>query len=226
MTEAGRAAAIVRILEREWLALAAPVKLLPRHNPFVILIAAVLSTRTQDKVTAAATKRLLTAAPSPFLLSRLRFSRLCQLIQPVGFYRTKARQLRMIARQIERLRRVPDTLEGLLSLPGVGRKVANVVLAEAFGQPVVAVDTHVHRISNRLGLVQTRVPAETEAALVALLPRRFRGRWNRLIVSLGQTYCRPVRPRCRECPIEHLCPKVGTGFGRYQSCQSSARTTR
>lgn len=209
MTGARRVAAIVRILEREWPNLAAPVKQMPREDPFVILVGAVLSTRTQDRVTAAATRRLMAAASSPAHLSRMGLARLRRLIYPVGFYRTKARQLRLLARQVARLRRVPDTLEGLLELPGVGRKVANIVLAEAFGQPKVAVDTHVHRISNRLGLVQTSKPMQTEALLTNLIPQRFRGRWNRLIVSLGQTYCRPARPGCPRCPVEELCPRIG-----------------
>ncbi|MEO0073689.1 MAG: endonuclease III [candidate division WOR-3 bacterium] len=226
MTEARRAVAIARILDREWASSAAPIKLLPRRDPFTVLVGAVLSTRTQDAVTAAAVRRLMASAPSSARLSRMGLTRLRRLIYPVGFYRTKARQLHLLARQVAHLRYVPNTLEGLLELPGVGRKVANVVLAEAFGKPAVAVDTHVHRISNRLGLVQTTRSEQTEAVLIRLIPKRLRGRWNRLIVSLGQTYCRPVRPRCRECPVGSLCLKVGVDLREYQSCQSSARTTR
>lgn len=184
---------------------------MPARGAFRILVGAVLSTRTQDPVTAAAAGRLEVAAPGPAALARLTPAAVEKLIYPVGFYRTKAKALPELARMlVERWEgRVPDTMEELLELPGVGRKVANIVLAGAFGRPAIAVDVHVQRISNRLGLVRTVRPEETERALERILPRRFAGRWNALIVALGQTICRPQRPRCTVCPVERWCRKVG-----------------
>lgn len=170
-----------------------------------------LSTRTQDPVTALAADRLTAVAPGPAELARLRSAAVEELVYPVGFYHTKARALPELGRLlVERHNgRVPATMAELLELPGVGRKVANIVLAVAFGQPAIAVDTHVQRISNRLGLVRTKRPEQTERALERILPRRYAGRWNALIVALGQTVCRPVNPRCAECPVRRWCRRVG-----------------
>ncbi|HDQ99624.1 MAG TPA: endonuclease III [candidate division WOR-3 bacterium] len=181
---------------------------MPVSGPFRILVATVLSTRTQDPVTAAAAGRLRAVAPDPAALARLTPARVEKLIYPVGFYRTKARHLPELARRLVG-RSVPDTLEELLELPGVGRKVANIVLSKAFGRAAIAVDTHVHRVSNRLGLVRTVRPEQTERALMAVLPRRYRGEWNELLVAHGQTVCRPTRPRCSECGVSRWCRKVG-----------------
>ena len=184
---------------------------MPARGPFRILVGAVLSTRTQDPVTAAAAERLEGAAPDPSALARLKPAAVEKLIYPVGFYHTKARALPELARMlVERWQgRVPDTMEELLELPGVGRKVANIVLAGAFGRPAIAVDVHVQRISNRLGIVRTTRPEQTEQALERILPRSVAGRWNVLLVALGQTICRPQRPRCGDCPVERWCRKVG-----------------
>jgi endonuclease-3 len=182
---------------------------MPRRGAFRILVSAVLSTRTQDPVTAAASTRLLRSAPTPRALAELDVAAVRRLIFPVGFYRTKARLLPGLARMLlERWGgRVPRTLDELLELPGVGRKVANIVLSQGHGVPAIAVDTHVQRISNRLGLVRTRRPLDTELALMNLLPRNRWLDWNHLLVALGQTVCRPLRPRCGECPVTRLCPK-------------------
>ncbi len=180
---------------------------MPRRDPFRVLVSAVLSTRTQDPVTAAAGSRLFGHASDPCKLARLRPAQVSRLIYPVGFYRTKARLLNRLGRILctEHSGQVPDTLEELLKLPGVGRKVANIVLSQAFGRPAIAVDTHVQRISNRLGLVCTTRPIETERALMRILPTAYQADWNHLIVALGQTICRPTRPRCPVCPVRHLC---------------------
>jgi endonuclease III len=201
---------VVRALERAWPGLDAPVKRMPRRDPFRVLVAGVLSTRTRDPVTAAAAGRLFAVAPDARALARLRPRELERLIYPVGFYRTKARALPRLGRLLLARWRgsVPRTREELLLLPGVGRKVANIVLAQAFGRPAIAVDTHVHRISNRLGLVRTLTPAQTEAALEEVLPVGYRARWNQLLVALGQTVCLPTRPRCPQCPVGHGCPKL------------------
>lgn len=191
--------------------MAAPVKRMPRRHPFRVLVAAVLSTRTQDPVTAAASQRLLRLAPTPSALAQLAPARIRRLIYPVGFYRTKALRLPELGRMLiaHWNGRVPQTLPELLSLPGVGRKVANIVLAQAFGQPAIAVDTHVQRISNRLGLVSTRRPEQTEFALMRVLPQAVWAEWNQLLVALGQTTCRPNRPLCSSCPVQRWCARIG-----------------
>jgi endonuclease-3 len=193
----------------------APVKLMPRRDPFRILVSAVLSTRTQDPVTAAASARLFRRASDPRALARLTPARIQKLIFPVGFYRTKAELLPRLARMlVERWNgRAPRTMAELLDLPGVGRKVANIVLSQGFGLPAIAVDTHVQRISNRLDLARTSRPVDTELALMKILPRRCWKDWNRLLVALGQTVCRPRRPRCPACPVNRLCPKRGVRPG-------------
>ncbi len=210
---------IVRALRRAYQAGNAPVKKMPRRDPFRILVSTVLSTRTQDPVTAKAARGLLEKAPGPARLARLKPARIEKLIYPVGFYHTKAKLLPELARTlVERWAgKVPDTLEGLLQLPGVGRKVANIVLSRGFGIRAIAVDTHVQRISNRLGLVRTRRPEKTEARLMKVLPRRYWIEWNVLLVALGQTVCRSARPDCRACPVRRWCRKVGVGRqGRTQ----------
>jgi len=189
----------------------APVKLMPQRDPFRILVSAVLSTRTQDPVTAAASARLFQHAASPRALARMTPARIQKLIFPVGFYRTKARLLPELASMLaERWGGdVPPTMAELLELPGVGRKVANIVLSQGFRLPAIAVDTHVQRISNRLDLVRTSRPADTERRLMDVLPRHRWRDWNHLLVALGQTVCRPQRPLCTECPLSRLCPKRG-----------------
>ena len=202
---------------------------MPTRTPFRILVSTVLSTRTQDSVTTAASARLFAVASDPVKLARLKPARIERLIHPVGFYRTKARLLPELARVlVERWDgRVPDTLDELTELPGVGRKVANIVLSRGFGKPAIAVDTHVHRISNRLGLVRSKVPEKTEARLAKLLPRRYWVEWNYLLVAHGQTVCRPIGPKCDACPLSRWCRRVGVN--RFRHPRSSVRpsaTTR
>ena len=182
-----------------------------RADPFRTLVSVVLSSRTQDDVTIAAVERLMAVAPTPRRLMELDEATIAKLIYPVGFYRTKARHLKQLSRiLVERFDGcVPDRFEDLVKLPGVGRKTANLVLSEAFGRATIAVDTHVHRISNRLGLVQTQAPEATEAALKKITPVRDRSDINHWFVALGQTICRPLRPRCEVCPLADLCPRIG-----------------
>ena len=179
----------------------APVKLMPQKDPFRILVSAVLSTRTQDPVTAEASARL----------SRLSPARIQTLIFPVGFYRTKAKLLPRLARMLVGHwgSNVPRTMVELLELPGVGRKVASIVLSQGYGLPAIPVDTHVQRLSNRLDLVRTSRPIDTERRLMEILPRNAWKDWNRLLVALGQTICRPRQPLCSVCPLSGLCPKRG-----------------
>jgi endonuclease-3 len=186
------------------------------ESPYRILIGCVLSLRTKDETTYPATERLFRRAKDPVAMLRLRPRTIERLIYPVGFYRRKAAQIREISRLLlERHRgRVPDTLEELLLLPGVGRKTANLTLTLGYGKPGICVDTHVHRIANRLGWVDTRHPDQTEAALRQFLP----GRWwipvNETLVRHGQQICHPVSPRCSECAVTRSCPRSGVTRSR------------
>jgi endonuclease-3 len=183
-----------------------------REDPFSVLIATMLSAQTKDAVTHAASTRLFRVARSPASLARLPTSRIRTLIFPVSFYRTKARHVKATCRELLRrfAGRVPSRMEDLLTLPGVGRKTANLVLILSHGsRDNICVDTHVHRIANRLGWVQTRSPVETEQALYRVVPRRWWPDVNLLLVTWGQNVCRPVFPRCRACPVNVLCPRIG-----------------
>jgi endonuclease-3 len=187
-----------------------------RHDPFRVLIATVLSLRTKDEVTAAATERLFALAATPEEMADLPAAAIREAIYPVGFYKTKAETIIVICRDlIERFRgKVPDSIEELLTLRGVGRKTANLVVSLGFGGDGVCVDTHVHRISNRLGYVKTKNPVETERALREKLPREHWPIYNTLMVSFGQHICRPISPFCSRCPVVHLCDRVGVARSR------------
>lgn len=181
------------------------------RDPFRTLVSTVLSLRTKDKVTLQASQRILEKAPNPEAMVNLREEEIRTLIYPVGFYRIKARNLRQIALQlIERFHgKVPADQELLLSLPGVGRKTANLVLNLGYGIPAICVDTHVHRISNRQGWVFTRTPEQTEFALMELLPQPYWIPINEVLVPYGQRVCTPQSPFCSTCPLEDQCPKAG-----------------
>ncbi|MBI5895088.1 MAG: endonuclease III [Desulfobacterales bacterium] len=180
-------------------------------TPFEVLVSTILSLRTKDEVTAQAAERLFAQARTPEQLLGLGEEAVARLIYPVGFYPTKAQRLMEISRIVlnDHQGRVPDTMEGLLALPGVGRKTANLVLLEGYRQEAICVDTHVHRISNRIGYVQTNTPEQTEMALRAKLPRKHWMRYNELLVAFGQVVCRPVSPFCSRCPVAGVCPRVG-----------------
>jgi endonuclease III len=186
------------------------------HDPFRVLVACLLSLRTQDTTTGPAAARLFAAATSPGAMLQLTPRTIERLIYPVGFYRTKARVILELCRDLlERFGgRVPDDIDALLTLKGVGRKTANLVVTVGYGKPGICVDTHVHRISNRLGFVRTRTPAETEAALRARLPRRYWIGYNDLLVTFGQNVCTPVSPRCSTCPVSDRCRRVGVTTSR------------
>ncbi len=178
-------------------------------DPFKILVFTMLSARTKDATTIRAVERLFSEADTPEGIAALGQGRLRKLLYGVGFYRVKSRNLVLACRLVAEGGGVPDTLEGLLALPGVGRKTANIVLARAFGKAALGVDVHVHRISNRLGLVRTRRPADTERALVRLVPARSLRTLNRDFVAFGQTVCLPRRPLCASCPLKRICLRVG-----------------
>lgn len=186
------------------------------RDPFRVLISCLLSLRTKDEVTDAASRRLFARASTPQQLLALTPAQIRRLIYPVGFYRTKARRIHQICQHlIGRFRgRVPESLEELLTLPGVGRKTANLVMAVGFGRPAICVDVHVHRISNRLGYVRTRNPLETEMTLRKKLPRRYWIPYNALLVRFGQKICRPVSPWCSRCPVRRHCARVGVTQSR------------
>jgi endonuclease III len=181
-------------------------------DPFQVLIATLLSARTQDATTLAASTRLFNRARTPAAMARLGISEIERLIYPVSFYRNKARFVKAACEKIVSNfgGKVPATLEEMVSLPGVGRKTANLVMILAYkGQEHICVDTHVHRISNRLGWVKTRIPGETEQALYRATGNRWWPLINRYLVTWGQNVCRPVYPRCGDCEIAHLCPRIG-----------------
>jgi len=181
-----------------------------------VLVSTMISLRTKDEVTAAASARLLQRAPTAEALASLPEGRIARLIYPAGFYRTKARHLKQAARLIAAQHggRVPSSMEELLALPGVGRKTANLVRNLGFGLPGICVDTHVHRITNRLGWVRTRDPAQTERALEAVLPRRYWIPINGLLVAFGQRTCTPQSPWCSRCPIRKHCARIGVTRSR------------
>ena len=207
------------ILRREAPAWNAPIVsfiAIQSRDPFKTLISCILSLRTKDQTTAIASERLFARADTPAEMLSLSAKTLERLIYPVGFYRTKARVIRGICRDlIDKFHgRVPDEIDQLMTLKGVGRKTANLVVTEAFAKPGICVDTHVHRISNRWGLVGTKTPDETEAALRRVLPRRYWIEFNGVLVAFGQTICQPVSPLCSQCPIERRCPKIGVARSR------------
>jgi endonuclease III len=180
-------------------------------SAFNVLVATILSARTRDETTTKVVRKLFAAVKSPADLRRRSVEELETLIFPVGFYRTKARHLKELGDALQRGfgDRVPDTIEQLCTLPGVGRKTANLVVTVAFDKHGICVDIHVHRISNRLGLLRTATPLETEMKLREILPKRYWKSWNRQFVSFGQTRCTPRHPQCNRCPIAVVCDRVG-----------------
>jgi endonuclease-3 len=183
-----------------------------QEDPFQVLIATLLSAQTKDAVTASASERLFRVADTPQAMVKLTIARIERLIYPVSFYRNKARHVKECCRQIlENFGGVvPDTMEGLLTLAGVGRKTANLVLILSHASKSnICVDTHVHRISNRLGWVKTRTPEETEHALYKVIPKKWWPDVNLYLVTWGQNVCKPVYPRCRVCVVSPECPRIG-----------------
>lgn len=186
------------------------------RDPFHILISTILSLRTKDEVTRQAATRLLEKAGSPQELLLLPEEDIARLIFPVGFYKTKARTLKQICRDLidEYEGKVPGDLEVLLKLKGVGRKTANLVLTLGFHKPGICVDTHVHRVSNRLGYVKTKTPEQTEMALREKLPKEYWIEYNDLLVTWGQNICRPISPFCSRCAVLPYCRQVGVARNR------------
>ncbi len=185
-------------------------------DPFKVLISCILSLRTKDKTTGEASERLFKLASTPEALSRFSLKTIEKAIYPVGFYRIKAGTIKSLSREIVRRHnsRVPDTLEELLALKGVGRKTANLVLTRAFDKHGICVDTHVHRITNRWGLVSTKNPEKTESTLREKLPKRYWKDLNGILVAFGQSICQPLSPFCSRCQICSFCHQRGVGRHR------------
>lgn len=185
-------------------------------SPFEVLITTLLSLRTKDEVTSKTAHRLLTAANTPEQIMKLSTKTIERLIYPAGFYPTKAKRIKQISKIIidTYKGKVPDELHELLKLPGVGRKTANLVLIEGFKKSAICVDTHVHRISNRLGLVSAKTPEQTEFALSKTLPKKYWNQYNEILVAFGQTICRPVSPLCSTCPVHRMCARIGVSRSR------------
>ncbi len=186
------------------------------RDPFLVLVGTLLSLRTKDEVTEVVMERLTAKATTPEALLAVPEAELEQLIYPVGFYRNKARTLHDVSNIIieKYAGQVPDTLEELLTIKGVGRKTANLVITEGFGKPGICVDTHVHRISNRIGIVSTKGPHETEEALRKVLPLKYWIIYNTLLVTFGKRICKPVSPLCSTCPLFPMCEKRDVGKHR------------
>jgi endonuclease-3 len=191
-------------------------KVSKKKNPYRVLISCILSLRTKDKATARASKRLFKVAATPYKMIGVQASRIEKLIYPVGFYRNKAKSILGMSRKIieDFKGRVPDSLEDLLELKGVGRKTANLVLGLGYNIPAICVDTHVHRISNRLGWVKTKEPHQTEEALQKIIPKNYWIRLNTILVAFGQNLCLPISPYCSKCAVKGLCAKRGVARWR------------
>jgi endonuclease-3 len=181
------------------------------RDPYLVLISCLLSLRTKDSVSLPASLRLFQLGTTPQALLALPLHQLEKTIYPVGFYRVKARNIHAISQLLvdSYAAQVPESESELLTLPGVGRKTANLVRAQGFGLPAICVDTHVHRISNRLGLVATTTPEQTERELKQILPEQYWSEYNNLLVMWGQNVCVPISPKCSTCPVAELCPQIG-----------------
>lgn len=186
------------------------------RDPFLVLIGTIISLRTRDELTEVVINRLTEVARKPEEILALSDEALEMLIYPANFYKNKASVIKGASKTIlERYNgKVPDTIDELLKIKGIGRKTANLVVIEGYGRPGICVDTHVHRISNRLGVIKTKTPDRTEEELRKVLPKRYWTIYNTLLVPFGKKVCRPISPFCSACPITHICKKVGVDMHR------------
>ena len=186
------------------------------NDPHKVLIATILSARTKDETTVKVCERLFKKVNKAQDLEKLSVDKIEKLIYPVGFYKTKARHLKELPRVLKEKFNgiIPQTVEELIELPGVGRKTANLVVAVGFNKPGMCVDTHVHKITNRLGYVKTKTPFETEMELRKKLPKQYWEKINSLLVAYGQNTCRPISPWCSRCVIREYCNQIGVGNHR------------
>ena len=213
--------AIFRLLKQQMVKYGSPIVSQKKQDipdtPFVTLISCLLSLRTKDEVTAQASRRLLTHYHTPQKIVQLTEKQIEAMIYPVGFYKTKARRIKDISKTLlEKYQgNVPDTFDELLSLKGVGRKTANIVMVYGHKKHgYLPIDTHCHRIPNRLGWIKTKTPEDTEHALKKILPSEYWDDFNDLFVTFGQTICVPISPFCSRCPVEKYCKKVGVSTSR------------
>ncbi|UCG05379.1 MAG: endonuclease III [Desulfobacterales bacterium] len=208
--------AAIRILKKEVQQWRMPVVGHYSETPFTVLVSCLLSLRTQDKTTNEASQRLFELARTPQAMVKLPTPAIEKAIYPVGFYKTKAKNIKTICRRLlsQNSGQVPDDIEELLKLPGVGRKTANLVVTVGYHKPGICVDTHVHRITNRWGYVQTKTPEQTEMALRAKLPPRYWLSINDLLVAYGQNLCKPISPFCSRCKIHPYCDRMGVEVSR------------
>jgi len=210
---------VIRILQKEvkkWEAPAVTRVAEKTKDPFKVLISCVLSLRTKDSTTAEASHRLFSLAGTPADMLKISAVRIEKAIFPVGFYRTKARNIIEICKSLKDHYNsiVPDSIDELLKLKGVGRKTANLVVTVGYDKDGICVDTHVHRISNRWGYIKTKTPEKTEEALRSKLPRKYWKIYNDLLVSYGQNLCKPVSPLCSQCKISEYCNRIGVRLSR------------
>jgi len=210
---------IVKILARETPKWDVPIVTLvadSSKDPFKVLISTVLSLRTKDETTAQASKRLFKLADNPSDMLKLSEKEIIKAIYPVGFYKTKAKNISSICDDLitKYDSKVPDDIDELLKFKGVGRKTANLVVTLGYDKPGICVDTHVHRISNRFGYIKTKTPDETEFVLRDKLPKKYWIDYNNLLVSFGQHLCRPISPKCSICPVIQYCDRVGVSTSR------------
>jgi endonuclease-3 len=213
--ELPKAVSLIKKAVKAWATPAVTVVARSR-DPYRVLVSCILSLRTQDKTTGEASARLFRLADTPRKMLGLSREEIEKAIYPVGFYRNKAKALTEISGILVDLYggRVPDEIDELLKLPGVGRKTANLVVTIGYGKPGICVDTHVHRITNRWGYVKTKNPEQTEMALREKLPRRYWIEINDLLVTFGQNQCKPISPLCSTCPVYKYCDRVGVGKSR------------
>lgn len=186
------------------------------HSPWHVLISTIISLRTKDEVTGKAAERLFKKAYTPEAMLKLSYAQIEKLIYPAGFYKTKAKTIKELARVIleEYDGKVPDEIDELVKLKGVGRKTANLVLIEGYQKDAMCVDTHVHRISNRFGYVATKSPDETEMALRKKMAKKYWKGYNELLVTFGQNHCVPISPKCSTCPVSKWCQRKGVTKSR------------
>ncbi len=187
-----------------------------REAPFRVLVSCLISLRTKDEVTGPATERLFNLADTPARMAALPAEKIAATIYPAGFYNRKGETIRQVSQRLaaEYDSVVPDTIEELVKLKGVGRKTANLVVTVGHGKPGICVDTHVHRIANRWGYVSTKTPDATEMALRGKLPAKYWIPINSLLVVFGRNRCKPTSPLCSDCPLSNLCPRLGVTHSR------------
>ncbi|MBW2995583.1 endonuclease III [Candidatus Woesearchaeota archaeon] len=198
---------IISILRKKY----APIFFKDKVSPYYVLISCLMSLRTKDEVTYPRARALFKKADTPRKMLKLSVKEIEKLIYPVGFYRVKARRIKEVSRYLieKHNSRVPDDFDELLKIKGVGRKTANIVITHAFSKPGIAVDTHVHRISNRIGIVKTKTPEQTEMSLMKIIPKKNWIVFNELLVRHGQNICKPISPFCSTCPIYKYCRRAG-----------------